>query len=652
MVQTPEFFDQLRALEDAQRRGYIFEQYIRETLPWSFRPPIALRTESEQIDGFFEFNGWHFLIEAKAKQTNITPGSPDWEDFELKIRRRGGQCIGLFCSLWPVSAALHDAASSLNKNSFTTIVISGNQWDEICTSPLQYSDFIRYLVSEARSKYTTNVENINIIYDKLVSRIDAERKIRDLLSAASTTFLRRNRSPRHEDLYVTRNVDAQLHDLILQLQPSRLQFEKKRSRDQNVSASDRAPPTQFAIIRDFSGAGKTTLATQLFVNAAHLCVVKAAIESDIDAISEVLERVGRAHGLFDIIAANKPVVYVLDSLDEALIANQKRAEFKGLFNSMSYLNTEAERLGLLCFPIIIVCTVRDEYWRDWESLFDGRRSHLIVRRYSKFSSGERSAAIAKYQNVYNYSISGTVNDDLLDALAHPFTLQIYSEANEDCGSVDATEHFGSHVLALFFERKKENIIKRPIVGFDGDAMVRLCALFAVRMVEKASNEINIVEASNIVKEYDPLLIPRFDSIMRSLRSEQIFMTGEADDMPIRFRHGRFLEYLLALKILQDLRANEIVSSIIAEERELEELMQEMNRRRSLLSRFLSWNIADRTSSRNHFADTARRRIVNERVKLGRTIGRIYEMIDTTTFASPFVVFDFLKSISAKDEKNR
>src|SRR5437867_1060727 len=95
----------LRPLSERSSRGYRFEQALREILPWTRRPPLAVvgRRNSEQIDAFFEWNSWHFLVEAKAKKEPIGRGSHDWEDFDLKVRKRRGAIIGLFCSLYAVT---------------------------------------------------------------------------------------------------------------------------------------------------------------------------------------------------------------------------------------------------------------------------------------------------------------------------------------------------------------------------------------------------------------------------------------------------------------------------------------------------------------------------------------------------------------------
>ena len=62
-------------------------------------------------------------MEAKAKDGKITAGSHDWEDFELKIRKRKGFCIGLYLSLGPVASKVINNAKVLNSQGICTIIL-------------------------------------------------------------------------------------------------------------------------------------------------------------------------------------------------------------------------------------------------------------------------------------------------------------------------------------------------------------------------------------------------------------------------------------------------------------------------------------------------------------------------------------------------
>ncbi len=213
---------------------------------------------------FFEWNSWHFLVEAKAKDKVITAGSHDWEDFELKVRKRKGQCIGLFCSLYDVNDEVFRSAEMLNKEGFTTIVICGALWDNLLKSNLRISDYIRYSVFQARSKFKSQPDDLNKIKNWVFSRDEINSKIHAICTKESSVFLRRHKIAHHENIYVERKVDENLVSFINLLKPSKLDSNiKSHTHGGKVYSSDRSKPKQITLVRDLSGAGKTTLSVNL-----------------------------------------------------------------------------------------------------------------------------------------------------------------------------------------------------------------------------------------------------------------------------------------------------------------------------------------------------------------------------------------------------
>jgi hypothetical protein len=558
-----EVFNVLREINDDQIRGYRFEQTVREVLPWSLRPPVAMSTKSEQFDAFFEFNSWHFLVECKAKRGKITPGSHDWEDFELKIRKRGGGCIGLFCTLNSLDSGIYDAADELNRCHHTTIIIAGSQWDDALAEGLSFGELLRFLVMQARSKRMTRAPSVIDIRNQLNDALSVEQRIRSILRRGSVTFLRRHRSPRHDQTYVSRTIDRDIADMIIPLEPIRLS-----QRNRTVQRGDlefqkaRAAPPQIAVVRDLSGAGKTTLSVQLGGQKdGALCLARAALEPSIDDIGEYLNSIGPNYGIAQLTQINQPIVYVIDSLDEGLSSPQKLTEFRSLMKLLAELNSIARKAKYLCYPLIIVLTIREEYWRDWESQLEGSGARLLIKRFSRFTQAELKDALASYMEAFHFSFDGEPRQDLLDALAHPFTMQVYAEANEYAGAVNVSQHMGFRVLSLFFERKKEDVLKRPISGYTGEAMMRICAKTAADMVERNSSEISEIELGSIIRKEEPILAPQWPEIVRSLKSEQIFSADEFENSVLRFRHSRFLEYLIAYQIQRRLREGETTAFI-------------------------------------------------------------------------------------------
>ena len=107
-------------------RGRLFEA-LKEIMPWDHCPPVVMSPESEQLDGVFIHQGATFLIESKAVKSAFTPGTTEWEDFELKLWKRERQnVIGLFCSLFPVIEKTIEQAEFLNETGIKTIIISGD----------------------------------------------------------------------------------------------------------------------------------------------------------------------------------------------------------------------------------------------------------------------------------------------------------------------------------------------------------------------------------------------------------------------------------------------------------------------------------------------------------------------------------------------
>lgn len=502
---------------------------------------------------------------------------------------------------------------------------------------LTYGELLRFLVGEARARNRTPVPSITEIQQLLLDTAQNESRARTSLCSASTVFLRRHRSPRHDQLYVERVLDHEIRELLVPLTPGKLKDRFRTTQHGDISVEHvRARPLQLAIIRDTSGAGKTTLSVNLAGGIGHLGISRAALEADVDNIIDLFLKIGRDYGLSTLSVINKPIVYVLDSLDEALLQPQKSTELRSLFKSIEFLNQEANKRGFLCYPILILLTVRDEYWRDWESQLEGRSSRVFINKFSRFNKDDLQKAIKKYEEAYNYKIEN-MNSDLFDALSHPFTLQVYSEANEYAGAVDAKEHFGSIVLALFFNRKKEDILKRPIAGFDGGAMIKISTAVAVAMVNLRSNELSEEATRQIISDTDPIFGPRSDAIIRVLKSEQIFLPESLSGNKIRFRHSRFLEYLVAIELRDAFELGKVVFDCDEMNNSESEKIFHNMRRKTVSSR--QEKVKKNGGSRQ--GDRAYSR-------LGRTIGEIYTLINATKFASPYVIFDYLKAITASD----
>lgn len=91
-------FFELAALTDHQQRGRLFESFLYELfVAHDLNPRGPFRIAGEQIDGAFEFEGTHFLLEAKWESSLL--GAAPIDSFSKKVERKLENTLGLFIGL-------------------------------------------------------------------------------------------------------------------------------------------------------------------------------------------------------------------------------------------------------------------------------------------------------------------------------------------------------------------------------------------------------------------------------------------------------------------------------------------------------------------------------------------------------------------------
>jgi hypothetical protein len=549
----------LRFVQDNEARGYAFEQAIRELVPWDFRPPLAVLARGEQIDAFFEWNSWHFLVEAKAKRKSITRGSHDWEDFELKIRRRMGSAIGLYCSLFPVSKTVEDAAEELNRGGYPTILLHGSVWDNILEQKVPITDLLRYMVWRVKATGKPVPPDIKQVGEWLFDRASVVSKVESTCRLLSGVFLRRHALPNHSLLYVRRQLDVRIDGLASQLRPLSLTDEhriKQHTRTiQGAQLEYTTPRTlvpQVCVIRDSSGCGKTTLAVQVALTTEpFLGIARAASETDIDETLTSLDDIGSRSGLEDLVKLNRPIVLVIDSLDEASNIPDKRSEIVSLLRAVEELNAKSRESGFTQFPILVVFTVREDYWRQWESVFEGMCSTTFRKQFTTFDPPEAALALNNYAQGYHYVLSTEPGPEAKAVLSVPFNLHVFSEANEFRDHISFADVFDEQVLHLYFERKCDNVTKRRVPGLSSETFMRLAGAFAMEALRHRRRMITRQEAQTLITTLFPHLRGDADAVILALLSEQIMLRDPENPSQLTFRHSRFIEYLVAAEIIRN-----------------------------------------------------------------------------------------------------
>lgn len=102
---TTQELEQLRAeylgllvMENAQRRGYAFEAWVRRLFDvFDLDPRASFRITGEQIDGGFTLDACHFLLEVRWRRKAAT--GDDLGNFKSKVDEKAENTLGLFISV-------------------------------------------------------------------------------------------------------------------------------------------------------------------------------------------------------------------------------------------------------------------------------------------------------------------------------------------------------------------------------------------------------------------------------------------------------------------------------------------------------------------------------------------------------------------------
>ena len=530
---------------NAVARGRSFEVLIREIMPWDRRPPVVISLRTEQLDGVFQYRSALYLIESKAVEGPITPGSHDWEDFELKIRTRRRNVIGLFCSLFKVSKGTIDKANELNREGYTVILLHGDIWQQLHDARSDFAAYLDYMLFSARIKYKASSEKFSEFekwyYDK--------KNINDAFANGavkiSSSFLSRFKHHRHDQVYVKRRIDSMIESIAGSMKPSAL---KKIESE---------PPKQIVIIRDMSGSGKTTLATNISLgNDYSFGIGSTAGGTEIDeTLNKFLNEIQVPHfGIPQLLAVNKPLLVFIDSLDEVAEVhhNQKRAELRGLFRRVRELNDYAlNHFGLKIYPVLLVFSVREEYWRGWEAAFEGRGDVIELKsQINSFTPDEFEIGLQKYSAAYYFRIVNNLSAASRDILSVPINLEMFSEANEYHGAIVVEDVWEGGILHKFFRKKEENSLKHYIEGFTHELFYSLLGELAFHAILTKSIFFSKDEfvATVIRIANGGAILP--NSVLRLLVSEQIIFEDQGSQSGYRFRYMRFVEYFVALHIVE------------------------------------------------------------------------------------------------------
>ncbi len=91
-------FWELHKIANPQVRGKTFEMFLHDLFNlYELKPELAYELDTEQIDGFFSFDGDDYIVEAKWTKQRTDRAQAD--TFAKKVERRAKNALGLFVSM-------------------------------------------------------------------------------------------------------------------------------------------------------------------------------------------------------------------------------------------------------------------------------------------------------------------------------------------------------------------------------------------------------------------------------------------------------------------------------------------------------------------------------------------------------------------------
>ena len=376
----------------------------------------------------------------------------------------------------------------------------------------------------------------------LASR-DALQQVRSACVRASADFLREERLPVHDRLYVERWIDTAVEAAINAVSPvNLLRTHRIAKPKRGIVSGDpviRAPPPQIMVVSDNPGTGKTMLAVE-FSRRIQSCAT--VLRRGGDPIAEDLKRLtdalGQDAGLDLLTRARVPILVVVDGLDRADPATYQK-QLVDTFRFVDALNKQAGKWGPRAYPIALLFTLRDSEWDRWFTVFEGRGVLSFRRKVSQFSEPELQAAIGKYASVFDYELHGDIPDDVLARLSLPLNLRTLSESYEYAGRVSVEDVSRDHILAGYIRRKSELVIGM-VSGITADELDTRLSMLAFALIDQRT--IPFEQAEHILSKTDSPPAADGAAVLRALIDERVLMRVAHG---IRFSHPAVSEYLMA-----------------------------------------------------------------------------------------------------------
>lgn len=376
--------------------------------------------------------------------------------------------------------------------------------------------------------------------DRDAAGAEALRWIRGSCLRASLGFLRREQLPKHDEVYVSRDLDVAVAEAIRALDPGNLRRTQRFERANPDQVVNRAAPPRLVVVSAPPGTGKTMLAVQL-ARSAGGAVLRRPVRDLMVEFRVFLDGLGPRYGLNQLITARVPLVFVVDGLDRA----DRDIDQREVINLIRFIETEldplARNLGLLAFPLAIVFTLRASHWDQWFTVFEGRE--FVQLRYADltFTPDQTREALRRYCTAYDYRLVGAAPAGMDDTLALPINLRLLSEAWECGGDLDVRDVLDIPLHEAYLIGKRE--LARQCLPLTGMwELPDLLERVAVEMVGRANALAPQWEVLRTMDQSPGLTEDGARAMLHLLITERVL---EVTAHEVGFAHPALAEYLIA-----------------------------------------------------------------------------------------------------------
>lgn len=592
-----------RTTKEKAARGIMFEKFLVNLFHcYGIFMTKSFALAGEQIDGAFEYKGWHYLVETKwqgrKQATNALYG------FQGKPDRRIEGTRGLFIS---ISGFQKVSLERFNQGRKPNVILwSGEHIESLLKGNITLKGLldISVRIAAENGELLVDLKHLDVlsvkqnlkiseINDACVSQINEEIKINVGRKYIPNLYIETETNNKIWDLaFPLGNIQQEL--INLKQDCKHLSIEELEYLDNILRTYDNFYLSVLLKVKEECPNIKKTLfninlkenlvtlclkylgkmhillgpagigKTNLFCNLAMVCSKKCptvllTARSGINEDTSISELITRKLSKYTHIKVtfetllesinnnNSQLIVFIDAINE--------------HNNIGLLDTEIVRFlyEIGDKPVIVITSCRDVYWPFFEvSRWPQKQWEKLNNLFHNYSKPEFREARKLYFDYYK--IKADLSEDAINKLSHPLILRFFCEAygNPEFNSIVTLRPVVDVRLKKLFDdylsRKLESIRhlsqnkKRTTTDIEDFLLI-----FADTLLEKKSRKLARTEIKNI--HYNSNDLDSINSVYTLLLNEEIIIEERPDeynhDINVVFTYDEFMEYIMAKSIIRN-----------------------------------------------------------------------------------------------------